>query len=684
MYARSIPQNGTPANVIYGTKDDSLLERVLTPVVENIHTPLIFGFAPKGKGNVANRLVGETLIKMHGAEVIKNGNKYSTFNTPFVKLFNEKVNTMLFHRLIPDDAETPTLRYYVEVFTKEVDAIKHDANGNIVYKPGTTEPVIEGKKNVVQLVWRVGEFTKEHGFRKAEVMAGANVNVDGTDSNIYPIYDVPGPYEGDYGRNFRFSFACLNRKSMTPVDADLIDSVGSRLFRMSVREATETNAVGNIVSTLKGGSGVTYSHVKNAKDVDTNTVYDYRYVIERGYINKRPQEGLPAFPGPMDGFHVYTENLDAVLAIIADAEKITPAMVDPFTALTVDGEKYRNVIVDNGPLGGEILNESHYHNLLGGKDGTMGNDQYDLLVRREMEAFGERDVKYYDMLRYPCSTLWDSGFSLKTKEALTNFMGRRPDCGVFTSTFIYNEDSNSIEEESSITLALAGYLRAHPESVRYTTEAMRGYIVGQDYLLNDESYLDRVPTTYHLAKMIAEYAGKPAMDPDFRFFEGGEYTVIDTGYDVSLPWKQNSVYENDYANGLIYAISFDDHRFFYPSLISIYNKKRSVLVGMLPTLVCGDLIRVSQRVWAETTGNQTMSEQEYCDYVAQKIINKTTDKYDTVKDIKVHVYMTEEDRSAGNQCTIDIYVGFNTTKNVHKVSIIAQRGGAVNGEQQLG
>lgn len=684
MYARSIPQNGTPANVIYGTKDDSLLDRVLTPVVDNVHTPLIFGYAPKGKGNVANRLVGATLIEMHGSEVIKNGNKYSTFNTPFIKLFNEKVNTMLFQRLIPDDAETPSLRYFVELFTKEVDAVKVDASGNIVYKPGTTEPVIEGKKTIVQAVWRIAEISKDQPFRKAEPLAGSNKNVDGSDSVIYPIYDLPGPFEGDFARNYRYSFACLNRKSNIPVDADLIDSVGSRLFRMTVREATEVNAMGNIVPNLKGGSGVTYSHERNAKDVNTNTVYDYRYVVERGYINKRPQEGLPAFPGPMDGFHVYEANLKAVLEVMGKAQGIPATMVDPFTAMSVDGVKYTNVLIDNGTLGGEILSESHYHNMLGGSDGTMSNELFDQLVRREMEAFGEREVKYYDMLRYPCSHLWDAGFTLKTKEALANFMGRRPDCAVIMSPFVYDQESNTIEEESSMTMAIAGYLRAFPESVRYTTEAMRGYIVGQDYYLNDESYLDRVPTSYHLAKMIAEYAGKPALDPDFRFFDGGEFTVIDTGYDVSLPWKPNSVYENDYANGLIYAISYDDHRFFYPSMISIYNQKRSVLVGMLPTLVCGDLIRVSQRTWAETTGNQTMSEQEYCDYVAQKIVNKTTDKYDTVKDIRVHVYMTAEDRAAGNQCTIDIYVGFNTTKNVHKVSIIAQRGGAVNGEQQLG
>lgn len=681
MYARNIPQNGTPANVIYGTKDDSLLDRVLTPVADNIHTPLIFGYAPKGKGNSANRLVGETLLKMHGSEVVQNGNKYSTFNTPFVKMFNEKVNTMLFHRLIPDDAETASLRYYAEAFTKEIDAVVRDEFGNIVYEDDNTTPKVNGKKTITMVVWRVAPFTKDLPFRQATKMSGTNKNVDGSDSVLFPIYDLPAPYEGDYCRKFRFSLACLNVKSQVPVNSDLIESVGSRLFRMSVREATETNLVGNYITTLKGGTGVTFSHVKNARDINTNTVYGYNYTVERAYINKRPQEGLPAFPGPMDAFHVYEANLNELLTLLGAAEGIDPLMVDPFTAMTVDAVPYNNVVVDNGPLGGEILNESHYHNMIGGSDGTMSNDLFDVLVRREMEAFGDREVKYYDMLRYPCSTLWDAGFSLKTKEAMAQFMGRRPDCGVFLSTFVYNQPQNTVEVESSMVLALAGYLRAFPESVRYSTDAMRGYIVGQDYLLNDESYLDRLPTLYHLASMLADYAGKPRLDPDFRFFDGGEYTVIDTGYDVSLPWKPNAVYENDYANGLIYAISYDDHRFFYPSLISIYNIKRSVLVGMLPTTVCGDLMRVSQRVWAETTGNQTMSEQEYCDYVAQKIINKTTDKYDTVKDIRVDVYMTEEDRSAGNQCTIDIYVGFNTTKNVHKVSIIAQRGGTVNGEQ---
>lgn len=684
MYARNITRNGTPANVIYGTKDDSLLDQVLVPVEENIHTPLIFGFAPKGKGNAANLLVGETLIKMHGSEVIQNGNKYSTFNTPYAKLFNEKVNTMLFHRLVPDDAKTPSLRYYIELFTKEIDVIKRDAAGNIVYKPGTTEPEIEGKVEALMGVWRVAEISEDEPFKKAEVMEGTNTNVDGTPGKLYPIYDVPGPYEGDYGRNFRFSLACLNVKSNTPVNAELVDRVGSRLFRITVREATEVNAVGNIIPTLKGGSGVTFSHVKNARDVETNTVYDYRHVIERGYINKRPQAGLPAFPGPFDGFHIYQDNLQEVLAAMGAKEGIAPEMVDPYTAMTVDGVKYTKVVIDNGPLGGEIMNEAHFQNLLGGADGTMSNDIYDTLVRREMERFGEGPVHYYDMLKYPCSYLWDSGFTLKTKEALANFMGRRPDCTVVNTPFIYNEESNTIEIESSMTLAIAGYLRAFPESVRYTTPAMRGYIVGQDYILNDESYLDRVPCSYHLASLLADYAGGTRLDPDFRFFDGGEYTVIDSGYDVSIPWKPNAVYENDYANGLVYAISYDDHRHFFPSLITIFNNKRSVLVGQLPALVCGDLIRVSQRTWAETTGNQTMTEAEYADHVAQKIVNKTSDKYDTVRDLRVHVYFTEEDRAAGNQCTIDIYVGFNTTKNIHKVSIIAQRGGAVNGEQQLG
>lgn len=679
MFARSVTRNGAPANVIYGTKDDSLLPLVLEPVAENVHVPLCFGFAPKGEGDKAHMLSGNTLIKMHGIEVIQNGNKYSTFNTPFVKLFNEKANTLMFHRLQPDDAETPTLRLYVETFTKEIDVPERDAQGNILYKPGTTEPLSMVKVEAVINIWRIAEIADDEPVGKAAVMDGTNTNVDGTKSKIYPIYDIPGPYFGEYARNFRFSFACLNSKSQTAVDKSLISRLGHRVFRMTVREATPSNAVGNIVTTLKGGSGVSYAHAHNLKDEQTNVVYDYRHAISRGYINKRPTAGMPAFAGPFKEFFCYEENLNTVINQIAAAEGIEPGMVDPFTCLDMDGVKYTRAIADAGDLGGEVLNEAHYYALMGGADGTMNNEVYDLLVRREMERFGDGPVKYLDMLRYPCSFLWDSGFTLETKEVLANFQARRPDCTTVSSTFVYNQPSNDIETETSMALAIAAFQRAYPESQRYSTPALRAYLVGQDYILNDESYLDRVPLIYHLASLLADYAGKPALDGDFRFFDGGEYTVINTGYDVSIPWKPNSVYENDYDNGLIYAISYDDHRHFFPALRSVYNIPRSVLVGMLPALVCGDLIKVSQRVWAETTGNQTMDEDEYADYVAQKIINKTTGKYDTVRDIRPVVYFTDEDRSAGNQCTIEIYVAFNTTKTLHKVTVVAQREGYVDG-----
>ena len=84
MYASSIPANGTPANVIRGTKDESVLAPVIEPVESNIFEPLCFVFAPKGLGDAAHQLSGASLIKMHGSEVIENGNKYSTFNTPLV------------------------------------------------------------------------------------------------------------------------------------------------------------------------------------------------------------------------------------------------------------------------------------------------------------------------------------------------------------------------------------------------------------------------------------------------------------------------------------------------------------------------------------------------------------------------------------------------------------------------
>lgn len=675
MYASSIPANGTPANVIRGTKDESVLAPVIEPVESHIFEPLCFVFAPKGLGDAAHQLSGASLIKMHGSEVIENGNKYSTFNTPLVKLANELGLTIMVHRLEPDDSATSTLRLYSETFTKEIDVPQRDANGNLVYVDGK---LVTAKETGLQVIWRIGKITEAEAFGAAKPLAGTNLDVDGNPSKIRPIYDVPGPYFGSYGDNFKLSFACLNSKSLTPVTAEYQTAVGSRLYRLSVREATPSNVVGNIVPTLSGSNGVTYSHAKRAKYTKTNTVYDYRYTVNQAYIDKKPAAGLPAFPGPFKQFYCYDDQFTALIEEIAAFAGVAPEFVDPFTALDLEGNPYDKVVVDSGALGGEVLNESHYHALAGGADGTMNNDVYDLLVRRELERFGSGPVHYRDMLKYPFSTFIDMGFSLETKEAMAKVMGIRPDCTVFNVPFIYNEAPNTIESESSLAVSIAGYLRAYPESQYYTTPAMRGYIVGQDYLLNDGSYLDRVPLVYHLVKLLGRYAGGTSMRSSYRFFDGGRQTIIDTGYDISLQNKENSQYEKDYANGLIYAIPFDDHRCFFPSLRSIYNDQRSVLVGMLPSLVCGDLIRVSQRVWARNTGNQTLGESEYCDVVAQDILNETNNRYDTVKKITPVVYATPADHAEGNQFTVDIYVEFNTTKTIHKVSIIAQRGGTVN------
>lgn len=672
MYARNIPRNGTPANVIYGTRDDSMLAPVLEPVVDNIHTPLVFGFAPMGEGNKAHLLQGETLFAMHGKEVVENGNKFSTFNTPFLKLFNEKANRVLFERLIPDDASTPTLRLFAEVFTKEIDAPKRDALNNIV-RAGEGEPDPTVKIVATHVIYRVGQIGKDVPFGQAELMDGTNTNVDGTPSTVYPLYDIMGPYEGEYGRNFRFSFSCLNSKNSSEVDQDVLDRVGSRLFRLSIRKSSPVDAVGAILSNLEGGSGVTYSHARGAKDPSINRVYDYRYVISQGYIDKRPRQGIPAMPGPFKSFHVYEAFFNEMLTKLAEAEGVPAHTIDPFTALDIDGKAYTKIIVDKGEMGGEILNADHYQPLLGGSDGTMNNEVYDQLVRRAMDNFGSGPVPYLDMLRYPCSHLWDSGFTLETKQAMANFMGRRPNGTVVLVPFIYNKPSNDIETESSIVISLIQFLRAFPESTRYTTPALRGYIVGQDYLLNDKSYLDRVPLAYHLASMLCDYAGARSLRPEYRFFAGGKHTIIDTGYDVSLPWKPQATYEKDYENGLIYAIAYDDYRSFFPNLRSIYSKTNSVLVGMLPSLVIGDAVLVSQRVWADCTGAQTMTDNEYADYVSQEILNRTSDRYDTVKNIRPHAYFTAEDLAAGNQITIDIYIEFNTSKVIHKVSFIATR-----------
>lgn len=680
MAYNTVPRNGSPMAVFYGTDDRSIPPLVLTPITKSIHLPLSFTFSGRGDHENAYMVAGDNLFSMYGRDVLDYDSKYATINTPFMKLFNELANPQMVQRLVADDATWATLRIYAEVYTAKVPVYERLASGEYKYD-SQGKKIKTGDVDGVNIIWRVSPFAADAPFKNGKPYAGSKSNLDGSKSTIYPILDLPASFIGQGGSDFGFQLSCPNVKSSVRVDPSVSETMGARVYHIQFNERLTENDSGTPVQTRGGSTFVPVAFKKGAYYEPMRQHYDFRRVLVRSYRNMNPAPGLVPELGPIKDIHLYDANFETVLAAAAKAAGpeyvANPYMVDIFSGLDVYGNPYNGLVIDSGANGGELFTEGHTHYLMGGSDGTMNAEVFDELVQREMLAFGKGKVNYLDMRKYPCSFIWDAGYTTDTKEALCNFMGRRPDTITILSTHVYNEGANNQATEDSMKVALASMLRAFPESVRYGTSAMRGAVVGHSMLLNDDSWGERVPLTYSLAKFMSRYAGAQIgkFRSEFRF-DRGELAIVDDGYDFNLPYKTGEAYEGDWDAGLINIRTFDQYRYMFSAARTIYPHSASVLVGLLPATVIGDLERVCDDVWAETTGSQSLTEGQLEKLITDKINTKILGKYDNVANPVPRAFHTEEDRAGGNSISVEVTVPASTTHTINKYTIVATRKGA--------
>lgn len=674
----TIIANGSPQAALYGIDDQSVPPLVLAPVTTAIHTPIIFDFASKGPTDDAFAVSGDNLFKLYGKDVIDEKGPYATFNTPFLKMFNEQANTIMFQRVVNDDATSGSLRSYTEVVKTEVDEYERNPDGSVKYSDG--EPVVKGKMQGIKLIHRVGNFTADAGFKQAKPIEGSIIGTGDEKSTIYPMWDLPAPWIGASANNIGYRLSCLNKYTPTPVNSDMVDKTKSRMFELQFVERTVPGVSPSITRSLTGQTSVMFSFKEEAYYQPLRMDLGIDDVVMPSYRNLQPAAGLPPEYGPVEDFYVYRNNLETILneikaVIDPTGEKISDIYeIDFLSGLDLDGNPYNGLVIDDGELGGEIFSSSHEHYLSGGSDGTMGNDAYDLLVRKEMEAFGVGTVNYLNILKYPCSWLWDSGFSVDTKETLCNFMGRLKNTNVVLSTHVYNQGVNDQATEDALKIALSGMLRAHPESTKYGTGAVRGHVHGHSFKLNDSKYKEYVPATYALAKKTAKFAGAQdgKLKPEFKFTRG-ELAIIDEGTDINLTYKPQSVYSSDWENGLINIRSYDQYRYFYPALYSVYQTDRSILKGFFNAMIAADLEMVATRVWAAMSGVSDMTNGQIIKAINQKITAAVAGKYAGIVTIVPEAYFSPEDLSNGFSVSINIYMYGNVPNTVHKYTIVAKR-----------
>lgn len=676
-----IARNGSPLNNKQGWQDNSIPELVRAAIGDPIHKPLVFTFAGRCVDNEAFPLSGDNLLSLLGRDVIDYRSKYATFNTPFLNMFNTNGNEMMVQVLRADDATLAYQRMVVEVVPTEVPEYDRNPDGSIKYA-SNGQPVTLGMMDGNQFVFRTIPVNEANGlFKNGKQAEGTLVGSKGEKSTIYPLWDIKGPYSSEEVNGFGLKLLVPTAKSSPAITPSYQQAVGARVYTMQWYETLKGVSTPVIWKTLGGQNTVNFSLKPGAYYEPMRLDLDFAEVVPKAYRKPIPDfGGLPDY-GPFEEFYIYQANLEAVLDLAIAKLKTKPSdkyLVDIFNGLDLNGNPYDGLVVNPSTVPGKaIFSPQNVHFLEGGSDGTLGNDKFDELVRREMSLFPEDGmVRYDNELKYSLGILWDSGFSFDTKEAMCNFIGRSRNTFLGLSTHVYNEGRNDFQTEEAAKIALIEMITSVPESERYGTPAARGVIMGQTGFIANSSYKEPVPLIYSLANFFSKYAGAKdgTCKSEFRFNRGSK-TVITDVVDVSMPWKGNEVYASDWDVSLIAARSYDYYRVHIPAVQSIYSEKRSVLNNALFNFLCTYAYRVSDRVWADTTGEDRMSRAEVAKDVENSFIARISNKLDDAAVFTPSAYFTAEDVSNGNSISLDLrgegqglLTQFNTTIKVFRAT----------------
>jgi hypothetical protein len=310
----------------------------------------------------------------------------------------------------------------------------------------------------------------------------------------------------------------------------------------------------------------------------------------------------------------------------------------------------------------------------GGSDGTMSDDLHGDLVIAEMERYLDPDDIYQERVLNPERVIYDSGFPVKAKMKLPNFISVRRDTYVVMSTHSVTAPVLDAESEISLATAIRTRLRMYPESVYFGTETVRGLIYRQSGRLRNSLWTKRVPLSFEVAMASASYCG--ASDGKWKngyYFNGAPNSVVKYLYDISNPWTPIGARNRNWNLGINHVLPFDKQSYFFAAHKTIYSIDGSVLNSIYVVMLICELNAILDEVWREFSGRDDLTPAQFEDRVNRRIIDKTNGRFDGKFTITPAATHTKEDLQRGYSITVPVKIGTDPMTTVLTGSIQAYR-----------
>lgn len=695
--------NGAPLVMSLGTEDKSIRAQIVEPEVLPTHLPKVYIYAQKGPTK-PQLVVGASRDQMYGTDTFDVRMPWANHATVLSNIFNAQGNAQMIERVLPADIGPKSnfllsldlLPTQVTQYQRAVDGkLVLDSNTGLplpilsagVGSPAVTETGYVGK-------WVISSVLTKGLLDTDDTLFGVGANAPGdqtdgpTQSTRYPIMQFWANSEGSYFNNGGFRLSAPTTDSSIVVNSTVASAKKVYPFRLSAIRRTTPVTSPKIVETESGETSFDFC----LKPGVINPATDAQFYLGDTYLDKyqsiKDKRFAPKY-ADFGGFKLYQSNIDTVLGLLYTAElahygatgsDFTIGATDEkylynmFTGVSTSNVPYFNFTINSSAANSVRLTDGTNIFAKGGTDGTMTDALFNGLVASAVEEYSNLNSVLMDDVIYPESILYDSGFSLATKQAMCKFISVRKDTAVTLATYEVGGQQQSASEEHSIAVSLRTKLQMYPDSDYFGTPVVRGVIVGRNGILRNSLFTKRLPLTLELAHKAAKMmgAGNGKWKPEY-IFDKAPNNQVELFDDVNISFTSAMQRNKDWDVGLNYVMSFSRNALYLPAVKTVYTDDSSVLNSFFTMMACIELQKVGQRVHRLYTGSTTLSNAQLIERVNSSVENQTIGRFADMFRIVPAAYISAGDDARGYSWTLPIKIYANNMKTVMTLSVQAFR-----------
>lgn len=678
--------NAAPLVVNQGVQDLSKVQVPRDPVQVPQHLPHVFFFGKRGDTN-RNLLSSAEADSLYGADSFDETGKYFNHSSIFITQMRQ-YQQLMYQRVVPQDANPPAnIQLWLDVLPTTVTLYKRNTDGSI-QTDTSGAPVSNGTAQGYKVKWVVtntsdaaGAANYGHLAQKPGTQTDATTT---TQSVMYPIAEFQVSYQGEDGDNVG-----IRLWAPTTIDSTLPDTMMSQQkaypFMFSLIRRADAFSSPAPVSTLFGEKSFLFTFKPKVRDPNTNAQYYLPDIFFKNYQNLSDTT-YPIVTGDIGAMCFYQSNIDELVQQFYTAEvpfisSYSDITTDPSSAYLfnfVSGVSSQGVAYSSFQLVNDSTSVSLTKNTnvyaAGGSDGTMSDDVFAALVEAAMADYADPLSEVQDDAGNPVSIIYDTGFPLKTKRALCQFISQRHDTFVVLSTHVAGEGKLPADQDYSTAVTLRSYLQAYPESDYFGTPCYRGLIMGRSALLRDSNWTDRVPVSLELAIKAANYMGASngvwKSGENFDRYPGNVLTKL---YDVSITWVPPTVRNKNWSAGLNWVSKFDLASLQFPVLKTIYEDDTSVLNSFKTAMAICTLNKKAMVTFRKFQGQDDLDDAQLIDAVNGDITSQVKGIFDGQFIIEPQAFFTSMDQARGYSWTLPIKIYANPNTNVMTTYVQAYR-----------